>query len=253
VESLDFDRLTGSPELMALWYGALARYGLPDDSVDLIVGLPIHVLTGDEANAVRRAVKDSLRGEHRWLADGIECRAAVDSVRITSQPVGVMFDYLLDPDGQMLPSRRAAFKGEIGILGIGMNTMDLLVVRNGSPIQRFTGGDTLGVRRLLDLLDPDRSYSLAESDQRLRSGRLSMGDAIALWRSEVLGFIERQWSSSFRRFSIVVAAGGGSLLLRDVLLKRFRSKMHLPDDPILATARGLYKYAVQRRRRSNSG
>ena len=253
VESLDFDRLTGSPEMMALWYGALSHLPLPTGPLDLIVGLPIHVLMGEDAGITQRAVRQALRGDHHWQADGVESQVTVEAVRITSQPVGAMFDYLLDAQGQMLASRRAVFEGEIGILGIGINTMDLLVVRNGSPVQRFTAGDTLGVRRLLDLADSSGTYSLAERDDMLRGGQLRTDEALALWRSEVLGFIERQWSTSFRRFGVVVAAGGGALHLRDALLRRFRDKIHFPNDPILATARGLHKYAVMHRRRSNRG
>jgi hypothetical protein len=37
--------------------------------------------------------------------------------------------------------------------------------------------------------------------------------------------------------------GGGSILLREALLKRFNGKAAIPDDPVMATARGLYKYA----------
>lgn len=253
VESLDFDRLSGSPEMMALWYGAMTKLGVPEGDIDLIVGLPIHVLLGEEASTTQREVKKALLGAHQWQADGAAQTMTVASVRITSQPVGAMFDYLLDDQGQMLPSRRAAFGGEIGILGIGMNTMDLLVVRNGSPVQRFTGGETLGVRRLLEILDSQGTYSLAERDDMLRAGQLITDDALALWRSEVLGYIERQWSGAFTRFKVIVAAGGGSVLLRDALLKRFRAKMYLPDDPILATARGLHKYATMRQRRSDHG
>lgn len=253
VESLDFDRLAGSPEVLALWYGAMSQLGLTQGSLRLIVGLPIEIMAGDDAADTQRAIRQSLRGDHAWLADGQECAVCVEAVLITSQPVGAMFDYLLDDNGQMLASRRAAFKGEIGILGVGMNTMDLLVVRGGSPVQRFTAGETLGVRRLLDLLDSSGAYSLAERDTMLRAGQLDLGEALTLWQSEVMGFIERQWSRSFRRFAVVVATGGGSLLLKDSLLRRFRSKLHFCDDPVRSTARGLFKYALMRDGRPKHG
>ena len=50
VESLDLDRFVGTPEMRALFYGALTRYGdltPPPDNTELIVGLPLAVLTGD--------------------------------------------------------------------------------------------------------------------------------------------------------------------------------------------------------------
>jgi hypothetical protein len=215
VENLDVERLTGSPEMMALWYGSLSRYDLFDEAVDLIVGLPIHVLTGEDARSLQTSVRNTLRGHHTWKVDGEDRHIDVEAVLITSQPVGAMFDYLLDECGQMPIPRQVTFRGEIGVLGIGMNTLDLLVVRNGSPVQRFVAGDTLGVRRLLEYAVADRSYSLAERDALLRAGRLPAAEAVAIWQSEVLGFIERQWSTAFRRFDVVVATGGGSWILRE--------------------------------------
>ena len=250
VESLDFDRLSGSPEMMALWYGALVHHGVPAHPVDLMVGLPIHVLMGDQNKATQQAVRRSLQGTHTWLADGQEHRIEVATVRLTSQPVGAMFDYLLDDDGGMSSARQTAFKSEIGILGIGMNTMELLVVRNRAPVQRLTAGESLGVRRLLELTHIHGRYSLAERDAMLRKGILNVDEARAVWQSEVLGFVERQWGELFRRFKVIIAVGGGSLLLRDVLMRRFRERLHLSDDPVLATARGLYKYMLMTTKRN---
>ena len=249
VENLDFDRLTGSPEMMALWYGALTKYRVPDDSIELIVGLPIHVLTGSDAETTQQAVRDALRRKHTWEADGQRHSIRVASVRITSQPVGAMFDYLLTDEGQMPADRRKAFKRELGVFSVGMNTVELLVVRNGSPVQRFIAGETLGVRRLLELVNHLGLYSLAELDAQLRDGTLDIGGVLPIWQSEVLGFVERQWGEAFKRFQIVVAVGGGAKILREPILRRFKGRVFIPDDPIIATARGLYKYTVMLARR----
>lgn len=232
--------------MRALFLGALTRYGVPDDTVRLMVGLPIASLMGDLAQETQRDVQRFLKGTHTWHADGIEYRATVEDVRVTSQPVGAMFDYLLDDTGLMPADRRAAFKGELGILSIGMNTVELLVVQGGSPVQRFTGGRTLGVRRLLELVNGEGLYSLAELDARLRDGALEIGEKLPVWQSEVMGSVEHQWGAAFRRFECVVVVGGGAKLLHGALLTRFKDKAFVPDDPVIATARGLYKYALMR-------
>ncbi|KPL23926.1 MAG: hypothetical protein AMJ93_03610, partial [Anaerolineae bacterium SM23_84] len=54
VENLDFDRLAGAPEMLALFLGALTRCGMPSSPVTVIVGLPIATLMGDEASATKR-------------------------------------------------------------------------------------------------------------------------------------------------------------------------------------------------------
>jgi hypothetical protein len=150
----------------------------------------------------------------------------------------------------MTPGKRAASKSEIGILGIGMNTVELLVVRNGAPVQRFTAGETFGLRRLLELVRHRELYSVAEMDAHLRAGSLDIGAVLPVWQSEVLGFIERQWGKSFKRYDRIVIVGGGAILLRNPLPQRFQSKAFIPDDPIIATARGLYKYTLMRARGS---
>jgi hypothetical protein len=249
VENLDFEKLTGSPEMLVLFLGAMTRYKVPPEPIDLIVGLPVVSLMGEEATTTQRKVKEFLSGTHSWLADGQEYRLQVENVRITSQPVGAMFDYLLDDEGKMLAGKRIAFKSEIGILGIGMNTVELLVVRNGSPIQRFTTGETLGVRRLLELVGHHGLYSLAELDTRLRVGSLDVSEIVPVWEREILGFVEQSWGNNHRRFCQVVIVGGGALILRDSMLRRFKAKTFIPDDPIIATARGLHKYMLMKERR----
>ena len=46
-----------------------------------------------------------------------------------------------------------------------------------------------------------------------------------------------------REFDVIVV-GGGALLLRQSLTARFNARAYVPDDPVLATARGLYKLAT---------
>jgi hypothetical protein len=219
---------------------------------NLYVGLPIGALMGDEAKVTQRAVRDVFVGEHRWTANGEAHRLTIENVIVASQPVGAMFDYLLTSRGEMTPDKRLVFKGEIGVLGIGMNTVDLLVVKGGAPVDRFIAGETIGVRRMLDLCNADGLYSLAELDDQLRAGTLDTGTALPIWEREVLGLIEKQWGKFFKRFAVVVVVGGGAILLREAVLRRFGGKSWVPDDPVIATARGLYKYALMKAAKADS-
>ena len=218
--------------------------------INLWVGLPIATLMGADAATTHKAVPEFLRGPHAWTADGLAHQIEVNNVVVASQPVGAMFDCLLTDKGEMLPDKKALFKKELGILGIGMNTVDLLVVAGGAPVQRFTTGQNIGVRRLLELTNRDGLYSLAERDDQLRAGALDLGTARPVWAREVLGLIEQTWESQFKRFAAIIIVGGGSLLLREELLRRFAGQAVLSDDPVMATARGLYKYALFKTARS---
>jgi len=252
IENLDLDRLSGSPEMDALFLGALSQYGVPEEPIRLIVGLPIASLMGEQATATQRQVRRFLKGAHRWQENSTNREAEVEDVQVTSQPVGAMFDYLLDNEGHMSPAKRQVFREEIGVCCIGLNTVELLVVQAGAPVHRFLGGRAVGVRRLLELLNGNGLYSLAELDAQLRSRSLDLTTAQPIWQREVMGFVEHQWGTAYRRFACIVTVGGGAMLLRDAMLAKFREKAFLPEDPVLATARGLYKYGLMKARRRKS-
>jgi len=248
IENLDYDRLTASPEIVALFYGALTAhirdYGCFHCPLVCLVGMPLETLTEEQAKTTATAVRKWMKGNHTWQADGQRYQVLVEDVRVTSQPAGALFDYLLDDEGAFVTERKPHMKKELGIVSVGFNTIELLAVRDKSTVQRFTTGSTVGVRRLIELLNQDNHYSLGELDALLRSHALDVSDVLPIWAREVNGVIERRWGQQWRRFERIIVVGGGALLLGDYLMGRFGGKTHLPDQPVLATARGLYKQAL---------
>jgi hypothetical protein len=128
-----------------------------------------------------------------------------------------------------------------------------MVVRNRTPVQRFTAGTSSGVRRLLELVNGQRLYSLGELDMQLRSGQLDVSAALPIWEREVMGVIEKQWGNAWKRFAAVLLMGGGSILLKETLPYRFSGKAYLPDQPIMAIARGLHKLSIFQQNRRGQG
>lgn len=246
VVTLDFDRLTGSPELRAATYGAFSRLGLPSDRIHLVVGLPLAVLQGESerVQAMVRDVRRWLTGDHRWSINGVLQTVTISHVAILAQPVAALLDCLFDTDGCPTPLGKVTQKRRVGVVNIGMNTVDLLVSRKGELIEGQSGGSQGGVRRLLSLCNRDGLATIPELDQALREGDLDLGAKKAIWAREVLGVIESVWGLTWQRFARVVAVGGGAVLLEESLRNLFGDLLLLPDDPVLATARGLYKYAL---------
>ena len=253
VENLDFERLTGAPEMRALLYGSLAQYqklyGKFDRPLSLMVGLPLQMMMGADAKAYQAGVKGWLKGSHQFSADGEAMKLEVGQVRLTSQPVGALFDYVLDEDGRIQADRASAMLDEVGVISVGFNTVELLVVKDQGAVERFTAGNTLGVRRLLDLLNRDGLFSLGELDEKVRAGRMKdeLRTALPIWAREVNGEIERRWGQSFKRFVKVIIVGGGALLLKDLLTAQFGVKAHVPNVPVLSIARGLWKLSVMKK------
>jgi plasmid segregation protein ParM len=249
VENLDYERLSGAPEMRAILYASFTRYrqayDMPKEPVTLYVGMPLEPLSGprDEVKAMVRNVRKWLKGEHTWRADGGGFRLVVDKVAVTSQPTGAFFDYLIDDDGDLIPAHKATMKKEIGVISVGFNTVELLVIQNKRPVQRFSTGRTAGVRRLLELVDGNGLYSLGELDGQLREGALDTDEELPIWAREVMGQVEKTWGRAWRRFARVIVVGGGAILLRDHL--SFAGRAYWPDQPVMAIARGLYKMGSQ--------
>ena len=252
VENLADERLSGSPETRALIYAAFTRYaqqyGVLEVPVHLTLGLSQLPLAESQAATTLKGVR-WLEGKHTWEADGKPYHLEISGVTTTTQAAGALFDYLLDEVGAFVPERKPLFQREIGIVSVGMNTLELMVIQNGAPVPRFTRAETAGVRRLLELVDPAAHYSRGELDTLLRAGRLEVREALPIWGSEVLGHLERHWGTAYRRFGVVLVVGGGALLLRDTLLGRFNGKGFFPDLLVLSIARGLYKLALMREQR----
>lgn len=257
VEALDYERLTAVPETRAIIYANLTRYiqlhGSFAAPVHMIVGLPLEPLSGPEAATNAEAVRRWLKGTHAWEADGQLYQLAIEDVKIASQPSGALFDYLLDDCGQFILERKGQFGREIGVISIGFNTLEMLTVRDKTPVQSLTAGRTTGVRRLLELLNMDGHYTLGELDERLRNGMLDTKAALPVWAREISGQVEKLWGSRWKRFASILVVGGGALLLREYLSERFQGKLHIPDDPVLAIAHGLYKLGKMQQRKGRPG
>ena len=253
VENLDVDRFNGTPEMKALLHGALTRYqqryGRFNAPLSVVVGLPNEVLTGDQAEQNVENSKRWMRGIHTWTADGDPFNAEIPDPKAASQATGGLFDYLLNSEGNFIPERKGAFNAEVGIITIGFGTVELMVVRDRTPVQRFTSGTASGVRRLLEIVNGQRLYSLGELDMQLRSGQLDVSSALPVWEREVSGVVERQWGSAWKRFATVLIMGGGAILLKESLPTRFNGKAYIPDEPVMAIARGLYKLTLLQQNR----
>jgi hypothetical protein len=253
VENLDFERLTGAPEMRVLLYAALAQYqneyGPFDASLSLMVGLPLQMMTGEQAKNYQRDIRNWLKGTHQFDVDGISYSIEVEDVKQTPQPVGALFDYVLDHRAQMIADRGSLLLEEVGVISVGFNTVELLVVRDRGAVERFTTGATVGVRRLLELINREGLFSLGELDSKLRAGRLNaeLKQALPVWSREVNGEIEKRWGQSHRRFAKVLIVGGGALLLKEALTLQFGHKAYVPSDPVLSIARGLWKLSSMKK------
>lgn len=240
--SMDYSTLSLEPR-RCLFYAALTSILEPGEyQADMVVGLPVPLLAmSEEAQAVISAFRFNYRTTHRWETRAGQYSLTINRVQPLAQPVGAYTDWLLD---DQLRQRKGAAAAEVAIIDLGMNTLDLFVVKGGRIVERFVGGGTVGVRRLLYRLN-GHGQDLVELDHELRMGALKpTGSQLDAWLDEVLGLIERTWPN-LKRFQAVIPAGGGAVVLGDLLrlaLLRKGAAVAWPDDPILTNARGLWKW-----------
>lgn len=243
VENLNFDRLNNSPEIRALLYGAWTKYmqayGIFDAPLSLMVALPIQTM-GEDMREYRKSICEWLRDSHTWKADGVSYGVTVDRVRTNSQPALALFDFVLDDAAVRIPKHNFALNSEIGIISVGFNTVELMVVENSTVTEAATGGEKFGVRRLLELLNPNKKYKLGHLEMKLREGTLNYQEKLPTWANEVNGVIEEIWDKALDRFPAILVVGGGPLLLGDYL--RLQGKGIVLDNPVMAIARGSDKF-----------
>jgi len=249
IAGLGMSRLLGSMEVKAIAYATLgthfSEYSKPKSGLNVYVGLPAELLTVENKQATTDAVRGWLLGRHEWQHDGKEQWIVIDDVSVFSQAAGAMFDMLYTRDG--IQTRDATYANDdIGVISIGYNTVELSGVLAGKPSNLMKASEPYGVRRMLESLSNKTGYRLSELDALLRDGRLNgdLPSASQAWADRVVGFVDTTWGKSANRLKRVIVVGGGCKYAYPALSAVFGQRLWVPENHIVAIARGLYKRAV---------
>ncbi|MBN1810586.1 MAG: ParM/StbA family protein [Anaerolineae bacterium] len=261
VERMDFLRLSDGPELRALTYAALGELlgGPQTANCHLLIGLPVEVLANRElARTTSRALRNWLLGLHRFSLDRYELELEISQIEFMSQPAGSFFAWGMNNAGQWQRATQD-LKTPVAVGDLGFNTLDLFTVENGNIVARFTGGDTVGIRRAAELLTQsvesthDVALSLHQADDLLReahpvlptaSGLIDLTSvaqqALAVTTGAVVAFLESRWGNG-RQFPHILFTGGGAVALKGELLRHYPHGTIL-SEPVTANALGLARY-----------
>lgn len=257
------DSALTAPNRIALLGAALAPHldlttAEPAEAV-VAVGLPVTLLKEADQLAAIKADLGRLKGEvlefeiERHCREGRRShttrtahRVRFSRLFVQMQPVGAGLDWLLDD------SLRVArqIQGEVLVVDIGMQTLDICSLLVNGPVVRPTeqhiAGAQLGVRWLLDQVD-EPGLELAEKDARLRKGFIRFDPALMrLWINEIVDTLEKR-IKSLRRFKAIILAGRGVTVAGRSLVDALQIRgavLAQPDEPGSAVCRGLYKYAA---------
>lgn len=261
IERMDFNRLADGPDLRAMLYATLHTLFHQEVSrIALLVGLPVEVMADEKmGKQTLQRLRSWLVGAHTFTVEGQGATLAVAAVEAMAQPAGSYFAWGLDNAGRWARAN-GDLKVPVGICDIGFNTVDLFSVQGGQIVARFTGGDTLGIRRAAGLLAQSaherygRKLSLHEADALLRQRKpllytadgevdvvVQVRQALETATEAIVALLEERWGNG-RQFVHLLFTGGGSELLREALLQHYPYGVVLPD-PVTANALGLARYA----------
>jgi hypothetical protein len=262
LERLDSGKYVDSPEVRALTYATLAQLvGSQAADVALIVALPVEVLMAPTARDTVKGIQNWLLGEHHFAYDGHQAHITIHAVKAMAQPVGAWAYWGLDNAGQWAREESDLTDASIAVLDSGFNTLDLLAIRQGQIEKRFTGGETLGVRRAAEEIarsvKAQSGYAMSriEADGYIRAylDKRSMDfgqgkdlkpivkQALASLATQTLDFVEETWGMA-SQFNHVILVGGGAVVLNAAIRRRIPHAVMLPD-PVTTNAAGLAKLA----------
>lgn len=265
IERMDLNRFSDSPELRSLIYATVGQV-LPGNkaNVALAIGLPVEVLQNKSiAGSIERDMRNWLLGDHSFAIDGDIYSIDIVGLRVDiAQPLASWFNWGLDNTGKWNRPVSDA-KAPSLIIDLGFNTLDVIAISSGRISSRYTGGETLGMRRasemLLDILGRKYgiSMSLHEADDLIqavvnrRSATVYVGgkpvnvdneaqQSINSLSSLVLRFIDQKVDNA-TQFNIILTGGGVLALGRD-LLTEYPGAVVI-DNPLESNAIGLAKLA----------
>ena len=271
---LDFLRLRGGPELRALFYDVVYRVlgpGIHD--LSLIIGLPVEVmLDTQQAEATLQGLKKWMVGEHSFSVSNDNVHLIVRQVKAGAQPLGALFAWGMDNQGKWRRDTED-LHAQVGMVDIGFNTLDLFAIAGAEISMRYTGGDTLGMRRAAEHLVRemqevyDMDLSLHKADAMIRNRppmflvpppandpdapvqkidpRPLIDEALGRAATGILSFVRQgdKWGNG-RQFHRQLITGGGAEALRSQLSEAFPRAYIMPR-PVLANAIGLARLAQQ--------
>lgn len=259
IATIDPERTVGK-EGMILLSAALHRLvETQSENIQLVVGLPVVHYEKLKESYQRMCRSIPLSSLISQSGEVLSRRFfSVDHVKVIPQPLGTIFDALLDSDGQLADAKQA--EGKIGVVDIGYNTLDLARVDRLELVNpRSTSFSGLGLfsayRDLSDTLYRIHGVEVPpeklESVVRLGSIKVRGKDEpiIEHWQkvccdasSRILSRILSVWPDRWE-LDTVILSGGGALALGGQLVPQLGLSAVIAPNPSFANVSGYLKFA----------
>lgn len=229
------------------------------EDVKLVIGLPeMHY--------------DTMKEEYKSIAEGIHevdilnfsgevidrRKFNIREVAVIPQPMGTYFDYFLSSDGSSHSERKKYATGNIGVLDIGFNTLDLSRIDSLTPIGKRSTSYPLGmfgafqelsseIYRMLGVeIPPEELRPFVERKEIFVFGQRKpiheqMKVAFMSHSEKILSRVKSFWPDRWELTKVLIT-GGGSIYLGDYLKEEFKGTAEVTTNPIFANVNGYLKY-----------
>lgn len=243
------DRLiNGSYDARAAIYAALGQYfggKAIREPLNMYIGLPASLLDTDHKAATIASVTKWIARDHEWIFNDRPMRATIESVSFRTQATGALGDMIHNLQGQQTKDVEFMDAG-IGVISIGMNTVELSGAKRGRPVDTMIASlENSGVRAMIDEIASKTNKTTGAIDEDLRSGRQVIPDnTLSDWSDEIIGVISGRWATELPTLDRILLVGGGAQYIAGAMRQRLGNIVHVPAEPMMAVARGLYKWSV---------
>lgn len=267
ISDLDYQRLSDTLASRSLTYAALGQAinGRPTEA-RLMLGFPVEVTADKELyKNTLKGLRGWLQAGHQFTVDGRHVFTDVQMVKAVAQPVGSYFDWGMDSAGNWTQNEES-LEMPVAVLDVGFNTIDLFAVQGGQIVNRYTGGNNLGMHRVARVVarhvqeQHQVRWGLHQADEAVKEfvarkqcsfycadGEVDLSGIIqqALEQNftAINEFVSERWQNG-RQFYRLLVTGGGAEALRDSFLRRYPAA-YIPAEPVFANARGLLKWAMR--------
>lgn len=237
----------------ALFYAALLKTGR--ERIDrLVTGLPVNQYLEFER---RDKLAESLRGAHKINA---KRTVQIDDVVVLPQPVGAYMHLLSVSSAEMMETMD---EGRVIVLDPGYFSVDWVAMQGRSLRKGSSGTSQKAMSRVLEetsrLMNEEHGAGACTKDKlenAIRTGKESVlvyGERIAIrdYFDRAIATVAPQAMASLRQAmreedrgaDIVLLAGGGGSAFADSAREVFpRSRVVVPENPVLANAQGFWFY-----------
>lgn len=238
--------------------------------VDVVAGLP----TGDYTMENIKAVINTLKRQYLVQVNNEPINVRVENVEILPQPIGTLYDLLLDDHGYLKQNDIENKRFAVADIGGGTVLLDQIISEeNGfrfdtsNRTQSEAGANELytriaqklnskyGINSDIHLIEVSVRQGIKSKKFSYRQSSNNIIDMTEIVDAEIQYYSQRlveMINSSFKNLSSVdelVLTGGGASIINQRLLddQITNTKIRITDNPELANVHGFYKYGLSQR------